>query len=233
MAQSIFDSSALFPAMATSLASVDPANVSVQELGLLSDGSSLLAPRHNGSKIILDLTPGDDDWMEVISANSEAFHHLEGEATQALHLVVSLNEADAAKLDAIETKVQKGMSYSVIKSGKTWLKMHRGGGQVVLNLVMSDSVAPTQLLFLQGGAFKKGAGLAFLNQCLEGSSLKDFCCKATVEMLCVQQANDAINIVLAVHHVMFAPVPKWSIISCPADKEEAAIRTAKRFKFRT
>ena len=137
MAQTICDTSTLLPAMASPLTSIDPAKVSIQDLGLLSDGNILLAPSHNGRKIILDLTPGDDDWLEVLTSDSEAFAHLEGEATQALHFGVRLNEADIAKLDAIEKNIQKIMGYSVI-----------------LKLVVSNSVAPTSLLFLQGDAFK-------------------------------------------------------------------------------
>lgn len=231
MAQSTFDSSTLLPTMASSLASIITADICVQEVGSLSDNSSLLAPLHNGSKIVLDLTPGEDDWLEVLACNSDAFQHHESEATKALHLAVRLTEADSAKLDAIEKQVQKVMNYRVI-GGKTWFGMHRGDGKIILNLVVGDSVALTPLRFLQGGAFKKGAGQDFLNKCLEGSGLKDFCCKVKVELECVQQANDAISILLTVHSVIFVPVPKRSIVDYTVDEEEAVIRAAKRLKYR-
>jgi len=63
MAQIPFDSADLLPAMASSLGDIVAQDIKVSEVGLLSDDTSLLAPIYNGRKIVLDLTPGEDDWL--------------------------------------------------------------------------------------------------------------------------------------------------------------------------
>ena len=232
MAQTPPDSTNLVPNMASSLGEIVAKDIKVSEVGLMGNATSLLAPVYNDRKIILDLTPGEDDWLEVLEVNTTVAAHHEGEDTQALHLAVRVSGDDAAKLDAIEKKVQKEMGYSVITSGKPWYGMHRGGGKVILNLIMASSVAPTSLRFLQDGTLKKGAGPAFLEQCLSGGCLKDFYCKAKVELECIQQADSTISILLTTHSVIFAPVPKRSVVDFTAEEEAAAIRAAKRLKYK-
>ena len=233
MAQTTLDSNELLPTMAISLASIDDVNITVSEVGLLGSEAFLQAPFYNGRKIVLDLTPGDDDWLEILDANGESMAHHEGETTQALHVAVRLSDDCIDKLKVIEKKIQKLMGYSVIgHKAKAWYGMHRGGGKVILNIVMDDSAALTPLRFLQGGQIKKGFGKAFLDQCLDGANLKDFYCKAKVEMECIHEAADTISILLTVHSVIFAPVPKRAIIDFTDDEEAAAIRAAKRLKYR-
>jgi hypothetical protein len=233
MAQTTLDSNQLLPAMAISLASIVAKNVTVSEVGLLGSEAFLLAPFYNDRKIVLDLTPGDDDWLEILGANGESTAHHEGEATQALHVAVRLSDDTIDKLNAIEKKIRTIKGYSILESkAKAWYGMHRGGGKVILNIVMDDSATLTPLRFLQGGQIKKGFGKAFLDQCLDGANLKDFYCKAKVEMECIHEAADNISILLTVHSVIFAPVPKRTIIDFTADEEAAVIRAAKRLKYK-
>ncbi len=232
MAQTPADSTNLLPVMATSLGDIEAKDINVSEVGLLGSGASLLAPIYKGRKIVLDLTPGEDDWLEVLEVNASTTAHHEGEDTHALHLAVRLSADDSAQLDVIEKKVQKEMGYKVITSGKAWYGMHRGGGKVILNLIMTNSVAPTTLRFLQDDALKKGAGQAFLEQCLGGGCLKDFYCKAKVELECIQQGEDSISILLTTHSIIFAPVPQRTIVDFTAEEEVAVIRAAKRLKYR-
>ena len=91
MAQSV--EIATLPAMASPLFSIDPAGVSISELGSLSNGATLEAPIYNGSKIVLDLTAGEDDWLEIMEANPTALEHHAGEEALAMHMAVHLDVA--------------------------------------------------------------------------------------------------------------------------------------------
>ena len=231
MAQIPFDTSNLVPAMASSLASILTDNIKVSEIGLLVNGTSLLAPFYDNRKVVVDLTPGEDDWLDILGANQTAMPHHEGELTQALHMVVLLNEADATKLDAIERKVQKCIDYKVTPSGKPRYGMHRGSGKVPLNIVLEEFTNLTPLRFLQGGICKKGFGKQFLDNCLNGACIKDFLCKVKVELECIHETEDAFNILLTVHSVIFAPIPKRCLVDFTPEEEAIAIRAAKRFKY--
>jgi len=232
MAQIPLDSYKLLPAMAITLESTNILNLTVSEVGVLANETSLLAPFHNGRKIILDLTPNEDDWLEVLEVNGDSMVHHEGETTKALHMAVRLSDNAIDKIDAIEKKIRILMGYSVLGAKKAWYGMHRGGGKVILNLVMSDSATLTPLRFLQGGQLNKGFGQAFLNECMDGTNLKDFYCKAKVELECIHETSDTISILLTVHSVIFAPVPKRSIVDFTDEEEAAVIRAAKRLKYR-
>lgn len=232
MAQASLDSITLLPVMAPSLGDILAKDIKVSEAGLLGSNAPLLAPMYNGRKIVLDLTPGEDDWLEVLEVNAAVMTHHEGEEAQALHVAVRLSDKDVATLEAIDKKVQKEMGYSVVKSGKSWYGMHRGGGKVILNIIMANSAAPTSLRFVQDGALKRGSGQAFLDQCLNGACLKDFYCKAKVELECIQEVGDIINILLTTHSVIFAPMPKRSLVDFTDEEELAVIRAAKRLKYR-
>jgi len=232
MAQHNSDCGNLLPAMAVPLASIVDDDVSVAQVGILSNEASLLAPLHSGCKIVLDLTPGEDDWLEIIGANSAALPHHEGEETQALHLAIQLKDEEGARLDALDKVIQRKMNYSVMRSRKAWKGMHRGGGKVIVNVILGNSVALTPLRFVQGGVMKKGFGKAFLDQCLDGADLKDFYCKAKVELECIQETAEDFCINLTVHSIIFAPMPKRTIVDFTPDEEEAVIRAAKRLKYR-
>ena len=114
MAQTPVDNTNLLPVMATSLGDIEVKGIKVSEVGLLGSDASLLAPIYNDRKIVLDLTPGEDDWLEVLEVNASAMAHHEGEETQALHLAVRLSAGDASKLELIERTIQKAMGYKVI-----------------------------------------------------------------------------------------------------------------------
>ena len=223
-------------AMAAPLASFDLNLISVAVLGQLSDDSALQAPFYNDEhKIILDLTPGDDDWLAIDSVNSSTHLHHEscGDGTEALHMAIKMTDGDAALLDAIEKKIQQCMGYSVIRSQKTWKTMHRGNGKVILNLMVDDdTMAPSALRFVQGGNVKKGFGRAFLDECLKPYKLSDFVCKARVELECIHETESEICILLTVHSVIFAPVPKRVVIDFNGPDELAACQAAKRLKYR-
>jgi hypothetical protein len=223
------------PAMGAPLASIDLDLVSVATLGLLPDDAVLRAPFVNDVKIILDLTPNDDDWLTVDGVNSSTHLHHEGggSGTEALHISVKMNESDAAQLDAIERKIQQCMGYSVIRSQKVWKTMHRGNGKVILNLMVDDdTAAPSVLRFIQGDTVKKGFGRAFLYECLKPYRLQDFVCKVRVELECIHETESEISILLTVHSVIFAPVPKRVVIDFNGPDELAAQQAAKRIKYR-
>ena len=232
MDQSFLSENTNLAAMVSTLAAINVGNVTVGELGLLTDGSTLMGPFYEGHKIVLDLTPGEDDWLEVIGANPTALQHYNGEETQALHLAVRLGDDDSKILEALEKKMQRCLGYSVISSGKAWKGMHRGQGKVILNIILGNSAALTPLRFVQGCTLKKGFGQSFLDECLNGGSLADYNCRVKVELECIHDTPDDISINLRVHTVIFAPVPKCNLVDLTTEEEDVAIRSAKRFKYR-
>jgi hypothetical protein len=206
----------------------------VTKLGLRSDGEPLLAPLYLGSKLVLDLTPGEDDWLEVLDVNSSPMDHHAGETMQALHMAVRLDgsSADATpKLDVIDQLLQKEMGYR-LKSGKTWYSMHRGNGKIILNIAVMNSETPTTLRFFKKGSFEKGHGMEFLQTHLAGGSLKDYRCKAKAELECIQQNGDSITVLITAHSVMFVPMPKRTVVDYTEEEEKAVIQAAKRLKYR-
>jgi len=194
MAQSAFISQP-DPSMALNLREIDDQSLELNlrstTLGVRGDGQPLLAPSYNGRRMDINLTPGEDDWLQILDVNGDLSEHHQGDPAQALHLAVQVNQEDAAKLERIDQLMQKQVNYAIIRPGsKPWFGMHHGDGRVVLALLLEDSVAPTILTFLQGDEMKTGAGKAFLDECLNGASLKDFCCKVSVQLECLQCASD-------------------------------------------
>ena len=236
MAQSAFISQP-DPSMALNLREIDDQSLELNlrstTLGVRCDGQPLLAPSYNGRRMDINLTPGEDDWLQILDVDGDLSEHHQGDPAQALHLAVQVNQEDAAKLERIDQLMQKQVNYAIIRPGsKPWFGMHHGDGRVVLALLLEDSVAPTTMKFVQGDVLKAGTGKAFLDECLNGASLKDFCCKALVQLECLQCTSDEYSIVLVVHEVIFAPFPKRTIVRYTAAEDAAAMRAAKRLKYR-
>ena len=231
------DSSHTLSSMALALADFDFAtpggHITITNLGLRSDGNPLLAPLYKGSKIVLDLTPGGDDWLEVLDVNSAPLEQHSGEAVQALHVAVRLDDPSAAQasvLDHLDKLLQKEMGYST-KSKKAWYSTHRGNGKIILNIAVQNTSAPTTLRFFQNGKFEKGHGQEFLQARLAGGSLKDYRCKAKVELECIQENDDGITVLITAHSVMFVPTPKRTVVDYTEEEEAAVIQAAKRLKY--
>lgn len=235
MVQEPSDSSSTLSNMACSITDLVLGDITITNLGFRSDGAPLLAPLFKGNKIVLDLTPGADDWMEVLGVNDSPMEHHSGEAVQALHVAVSLSgtSADATPiLDNLDRVLQKAMGYSVTKSKKTWYSTHRGNGKIILNIPVHNTAAPTTLRFFHNGRFEKGHGQEFLQARLAGGSLKDYRCKAKAELECIQENDDGFTVLITAHSVMFVPVPKRSVVDYNDEEEKAAIQAAKRLKYR-
>ena len=115
--------------------------------------------------------------------------------------------------------------------GKTWYGMHHGEGKVILKIVLANSQSPTMLHFIQGGVMKEGFGKAFLDECLSGASLKDFHCKAQVELECIHETAESISVTVTVHSVIFTPMLKRTILRYSTEDKEAIIRASKRLKY--
>jgi hypothetical protein len=232
MAQRFLSENTNLAAMVSTLAAINVGNVTVGELGLLTDGSTLMGPLYEGHKIVLDLTPGEDDWLEVIDANTTALQHYNGEETQALQFAVRLGDDDSKILEALEKKMQRCLGYSFMSSGKAWKGMHHGQGKVILNIILGNSTALTPLRFVHGGTLKKGFGQSFLDECLNGGNLANYNCRVKVELECFHKPPDDISVNLRVHTVIFAPVPKCNLVDLTTEEEVVAIMSAKRFKYR-
>ena len=237
MARAFPESSNSLPSMALALAGIDFTILSdfkITSLGLRSDGQTLLAPFYKGNKIVLDLTPDADDWLEVLDVNSAAMEHHSGEAVQALHLAVRLDgpsSTSVPSLDKFDKLVQTHMGYSLRSTHKTWYPTHRGNGKIVLNIAVQNTATPTVLRFFQNGKFEKGHGMEFLQARLAGGSFKDYRCKAKVELECIQENAEGFTVLITAHSMAFFPMPKRAVVDYTDEEEKAMIQAAKRLKY--
>ena len=69
------------------LSSLTSDAVTVRVAGTVGDAVALQVPLYEGEKIVLDLTPGDDDWLRVINANAAPMKHHMLHDAEALHMV--------------------------------------------------------------------------------------------------------------------------------------------------
>ena len=219
-------------AMVASFETIDLSKVTLGNLGTLTDGRTLRSPLYHGSKMVLDLTPKEDDWLHILGVNPDPAKHHEGEDVEALPIAVKVADMDATILDKIDEILMASYEYSAMRSKIPWYHMNKGKGKVVVNLALGNSAAPTHLLFLKGNKFVKGTGYEFLQTNLDGASLKDYLCKAVVELECLHEAADYIGVVITVHSAMFVPQPTRALVMYSRDEEETAIRAAKRLKYR-
>ena len=218
-------------AMALPLKDVEVRSIRVAELGRASDGTSIMAPFLSERKLILNLTPLEDDWLPITAANMDTLPHHVGETTQSLHVAVKLNEVDVEHLGNIDAAIRRASGYKPTRDRIIWKNIHGGEGKMVLNVVLQGSTAPTPLWFISGGAVKKGTGHEFLNECRGSAPWKDFMCKAKVLLECIHQTEECITVTVTVLSVIFALMPKRTTIGYGADEEAAALRSAKRFKY--
>jgi hypothetical protein len=206
----------------------------VAVLTLLDDGTEVLQPLLlTGQKIVLDLTPQDDDWLEVAQAGRELFPHHEKLDSKALHLLLRLPIKDCDVLQTFEDNLKRAVGYELIETtkgfgaGKMWVDMHRGEGEVLVNLMQEDTAQPTQLHVINGGVVASGSGQAFLKAHVD--DLKSYRCKVTVVMECIHE-GDMINVNLTALSAVFAAKPKRPSHSY-ADKLLTFQAAAKRMKY--
>ena len=219
-------------AMALPLKDVQTDEIRVAELGLASDGTSIMAAfLGERQKLILDLTPLEDDWLPITAANLDALPHHTGESVQSLHMAVKLNSTDEEYLNKIDAAIRGASGFKPTQDRVIWKSLHAGEGKMVLNMVLEGSAAPTPLWFISGGAVKKGTGLAFLNERRGSVPWKDFMCKVKVLLECIHRTEECITVTVTVLGVIFAPTSKRTAIEYEADEEAAALRSAKRFKY--
>ena len=229
------------PAMAISLQDLEVSELRGRILGTSSNGHELWEPTHKGEKIVLDLTPGEDDWLNIKFVDTSPLPHLHGESPQALCVMVSLSEECCEKLEAVDNKMMEVCQYSVM-SGKImdeaqhherlcWKGIHCGGGDIIMNLVLEDSTLPTELKFIKNGRIVKGVGKAFLDSCLEGRSLKEFVCKPKVLLESVNETPEFITITVRVLSVILVPTVAPKMVAHTPDEDAAALRAAKRLRY--
>ena len=219
-------------AMALSLKDVQVAILRVAELGLASDGTSIMAPFLGDQKLILNLTPLEDDWLPITAANMDALPHHVGESAQSLHVAVKLNDADVEHLSEIDAAIRGASGYKPTRDRIIWKSLHAGEGKMVINMVLEGSAAPTPLWFISNGTIKKGTGFAFLNERRGTVPWKDFMCKVKVLLECIHRTEECITVTVTVLGIIFAPSSKRVAIGYDPDEEAAALRSAKRFKYR-
>ena len=107
-------------AMALALKDVQAYKITVAELGLASDGASIMAPFLGDQKLILNLTPLEDDWLPITAANLEALPHHEGESAQSLHMVVKLSDADVEYLNKVDAAIRGASGFKPTRDRVIW-----------------------------------------------------------------------------------------------------------------
>lgn len=224
--------------MAVTIHAVNEDAIRVAEIGMASDGSTIRAPFLGDKKIILDLTPEEDDWLTVVAANSETIAHHTGEVSQSLCVAVEVEEEDAKQLTRIDQAIRRAWGYNTNTHRIFWkdinegcMSGNEGTGSMLLHLVLENSAAPTPLRFITHGVIKKGMGRTFLDECRGNIPWQDYKCKAKVLLECIHQTDDYINVTVTVLSIIFAAPPKRVIVDYAADEEAAALRSAKRFKY--
>ena len=230
MAQTVAQSPGL-DAMAISIQAVIEDLIVVADIGLTSDGSSVQAPLFQDKKIVLDLTPREDDWLPITMANAETITHYEGESPKSLCIAVKVSDLDAYHLDLIDAKIREASGHKPIQDRVIWRNMHVGEGTVVLSLVLEDTAVPTPLRFIVNGEFKKGTGQAFLDECRGDVPWENIKCKAKVLLECIHQTADYVTVTVTVLSIIFATTPKRAVVDYSAEEEAMALRSAKRFKY--
>ena len=218
-------------AMARSLCELDVANLGGRTLMKRDDGWLVEEPTYLGEKVVLDLTPDEDDWLSVEGVNKELTQHIAGDEALCLCMSVKVSPEDAEKLDAIDRQMKDVCDYSVLRGKVAWKNMHHGGGRVVLNLVLEDSAQPTVLKFVHDGRMLTGRGKDFLTGCLNGKDLTDFKCKARVLLECIHNASDHFMINVTVLSAVFAPRLRRKMVAYSEVEDAAAIRAAARLRY--
>ena len=206
--------------------------ITVGVAGVVADDVDLSVPLCEGEKIVLDLTPGADDWLRILAANAAPMKHHEMDEAEALHLAVQLSESDAYLLLELDKKISCAYGYSAIKSPLPWIAMTKSSGKTVVNLILRNSEAPTRISVLKDEHVLTGSGAEFLNDCLKGRSLADFMCKAIVELECINKGEAQIGVMLSLHHLVLTPVPKRTRVEYSESTLEAALISAKKLKYR-
>jgi hypothetical protein len=205
--------------------------VTVGIAGAVGDAVPLQVPLYDGEKIVIDLTPGDEDWLRVINANAEPMKHHELHEAEALHVAVQLSEDDAQLLLELDRKIRDASGYSTRNAAVSWKAMTNRNGKTVMNIVLSNSGAPTRISLLKDDHILDGEGADFLNDCLQGRPLADFMFKAAVQLECIHRTDAQIGVTISLHHLVLTPIPKRTRVEYSQSTLEAALRAAKRIKY--
>ena len=206
--------------------------ITVRLAGVVANDVDLLVPVCEGKKIVLDLTPGADDWLRILAANAALMKRHELDEAEALHIAAQLSESDANQLLELDEKISYAYGYSTIQPPLPCVAMTKSSGKTVVNLILRNSEAPTRISVLKDEHVLTGSGAEFLNDCLKGRSLADFMCKAIVELECINKGEAQIGVMLSLHHLVLTPVPKRTRVEYPESALDAALRSAKKLKYR-
>lgn len=225
------DTQASPSAMARTLCELEVANLEGRVLVTFPDGSKVTEPTYLGEKVVLDLAPGEDDWLGIVGVDKELTEHFSAEEAKSLCFSVQVSAEDAEKLDNIDNKMKRVLNYSVMRDKLTWKNMHNGGNLAVMNLVLEDTAQPTVLKFIETGRMMTGSGKDFLTGCLHGKDLTDFKCKPKVLLECVHDAREYIAINVTVLSIIFAPRLRRKMVEHSEVEDAAAMRSAARFRY--
>ncbi len=210
------------------------AHLTVVEWSKLESGSVLMAPRWDCQPILLDLTPGEDDWLKVRKGFDymryvKKMHH-EAE-TASVPLLLELPPTIVAALERMDARIHRlSMTYEESRSEYNWLPLIRSETCVVGNLVVEGSESLTQIyVSTQDGLVREGRGMEFLKLQL-GDQFEQYDCKVTAELQFIHGNPERYEkrLVLKVHSIFFAESPTLPVMTFSEDQIASFARAAKR-----
>ena len=224
------------------LGELQSCNVQVVPWRVLQDGTVLKAPRYNDAALLLDLTPGEDDWLKASAvagfdyvANLKKHHN--ASETVACRLPLELPSELAADVKRLDQLIMhKAMERSDMlnrDSGLNWLPMLRTETQIMTSIVLQGSDAMTQLCFVsEDGSVQQGEGLEFFKAQLGDCKIEDFSLKVRAEMQFIDVQNDMHRKTVAVkaHSMALVRSPKEEVASFTQDDISSFVRAAKRIR---
>ncbi len=193
-------------------------NIRMVQLGKSQSGSTVYALRLDNKAVLLDLTPGKDDWVQL----GRGFDHslLQRSETTVIKVLVEVPCMAVPLLKAMDTRIwhQCREFYPAIK----YMPMVQKENMVLVSMVMEGSTLLTELHFsLLDGTCVTGTGLEFLKAQLGDKSFEDFECKMLVELQCIEKTlidggkpdPRRTGVTIKVHSAFFAEVMQQKVIS--------------------
>ena len=227
----------------------------------LEDGTSLMAPRVQdwttienrkpsyddykleNHPILLDFTPGDDDWLHAkggIDYVGMLKKHHQALETVACKVLLELPPQLVGDLDDLDKIIMEhAMDPKEVahtrEGSLNWMPMLRTETAVMANIVLEGSDAPTKLTFiLDDGSVQQGEGLEFFKAQLGDDKIEDFSCKvwAELQFIDVQASMHRKMVAVKVHSMALAKTPKEKVVSFAQEHIDCFVRAAKRLKVR-
>jgi hypothetical protein len=200
---------------------------------------------------VVDLEDNANSWVQVARGfpyDALEAHH-DGSITRALKLLISVPQRSMQKLAEYDEEVRRLAMPSMFYLRRykdmfdesdqnpnmnklcNWIPMDMGD-EIVVNVVLEDSDAPTQLVFMGSDGPVTGQGWDFWRQQVGDTPLHDFLCQVRLEFqfVAVDIKNKTMKVVTKAHCIKMALPPKPALVKCTDEELEAFARAVKRIR---